>query len=67
MCPYCGKYDVTTYESRRGKMGFMRRRKCNDCGGRWGTTEVRTDEYKMLISMAEKVQEMAERKKANGF
>lgn len=59
-CPECGSRNINVTDSNRYPdselvqrlNGFKRRRKCNDCGYRWGTFEVPDKVFARLVEIA---------------
>ena len=45
-CPKCKSPRVATIDTRSKPFGTQRRRQCTDCGQRFSTAEISTEEYK---------------------
>jgi len=49
-CEKCGGL-ARVIDSRERPIGFSRRRKCSNCGHRFSTVEVRTDQFKTIAKL----------------
>ncbi len=47
-CPRCGSENTYTVDSRDGKNGRRRRKRCADCENRWTTVEIEAEKYQRL-------------------
>lgn len=56
-CPRCGSTNVYTLDSRDGKHGRIRRRRCADCDSRWTTVEIGAEEYERLKRLRDAIAE----------
>lgn len=47
-CPKCKSEDLLTVDVRSKPVGRWRRKECQNCGHRFNTVEITTEEYRQL-------------------
>lgn len=53
-CPVCGSEANRAVDSRPDDDCINRRRMCSDCGNRWNTIEIDTDQWNIMTSIYQK-------------
>ncbi|HSN66713.1 MAG TPA: hypothetical protein VLS94_08735, partial [Fusibacter sp.] len=58
VCPKCGSYNIMVASTRTTKENTLRRRRNCECGNKWTTFELSSDEMKRIRKMYEYIEKI---------